>query len=150
MELRVLGPHAIFVKVIYTLGNRIKCNGHPGRVLRKVSGTVSASPLPEVPVRNVLPLATVVSIMYAVSTGTPFVVPRAPGIERPVIQAQDFSTCQLSKLREFLSLFRLSASSPAPKLLRDSAKDSPPFLSLDRVPPLRGPLWRGPVAAADR
>ena len=149
MELRALRPHAIFVKVIYTLGSQIKCNGHPGRVFRKVSGTVSASPLlldmtvmstsgviaspTEVPVRNVLPLATVVNIMYAVSTGTPFVVPPAPGIERPVIQALDFSrSC------EFLSLFRLSTSSPAPTLPRDSAKDSSPFLSLDRVPPLRG------------
>ena len=125
-----------------------------GKSIRKVSGTVSASPLlldmtvmstsgviaspPEVPVRNVLLLATVVSIMYAVSTGTPFVVPPAPGIERPVIQAQDFSKCRLSRSREFLSLFRLSTSSPAPTLSRDSAKDSSPFLSLDRVPPLRG------------
>ena len=171
MELRALGPHAIFVKVIYTLGSwRIfqsdlaLCGLH--ELLRlnvadihegkseKVSGTVSASPLlldmtvmsssgviaspPEVPVGDVLPLATVASVMDAVSMGTPFVVPPAPGIERPVMQAQDFSTCRLSKLREFLSLFRLSASSPAPTLSRDSAKDSSPFLSLDCVPPLRG------------
>ena len=118
MELRALGPHTIFVKVIYTLGSQKKCSGHPGRVLRNVSGTVSASPLlldmtvmstsgviaspPEVPVRNVLPLATVVSIMDAVSTGPPFVVPPAPGIEWPVMQAQDFLTCRLSKSREFL------------------------------------------------
>ena len=166
MELRALGPHAIFVKVIYTLGSRrifpsdlTLCGLH--EFLRqnvadiqegkseKVSRTVSASPLmldvtvmstsgviappPEVPVRNVLPLATVVNIMDAVSTGTPFVVPPAPGIERPVMQAKDFSTCRLSKSREFLPLFRLSASSPAPTLPRDSAKDSSPSLSLDRV-----------------
>ena len=170
MELRALGPHAIFVKVIYTLGSRrifpsdlALCGLH--EFLRqnvadiqegksaKVSRTVSASPLildmtvistsvviappPEVPVRNVLPLATVVSIMDAVSTRTPFVVPPAPGIERPVMQAQDFSTCRLSKSREFLPLFRLSASSPAPTLPRDSAKDSSPSLSLNRVQPLR-------------
>ena len=132
-----LGPHAIFVKVIYTLGSRIKCSGHPGRVLRKVLRTVSASPLMlDMTVMstsgvNVLPLATVVSIMDAVSTGTPFVVPPVPGIERPVMQAQDFSTCRLPRSREFLSLFRLSASSPAPTLPRDSAKDSSPSLSLD-------------------
>ena len=76
--------------------------------------------------------------MVAVSTGTPFVVPPAPGIERPVMQAQDFSTCRLSRSREFLSLFRLSASSPAPTLPRDLAKNSSPSLSLDRVQPLRG------------
>ena len=52
MELRALGPHAIFVKVIYTLGSwriflsdlalgglaRIltpKCSGHPGREIRE-------------------------------------------------------------------------------------------------------------------
>ena len=115
----------------------------------KVSRTVSASPLmldmtvmsssgviappSEVPVRNVLPLATVVSIMDAVSNGTPFVVPPAPKIKRPVMQAQDFSTCRLSRSREFLPLFRLLASSPAPTLPRDSAKDSSPSFSLDRV-----------------
>ena len=117
--------------------------------LGKVSRTVSASPLmldmtvmstsgviappPEVPARNVLPLATVVSIMDAVSKGTPFVVTPAPGIERPVMQAQDFSTCRLSRSREFLPLFRLSASSPAPTLPRDSATDSSPSFSIDRV-----------------
>ena len=79
-----------------------------------------------------------VSIIDDVSTVTPFVVPPAPEIERPVMQAQDFSNCRRMKPREFLSLFRLSASSPAPTMPRDSAKDSSPFLSLDRVPPLRG------------
>ena len=88
---------------------------------------VIASP-PEVPVRNVLPLATVVSIMDAASMDTPFVEPPAPGIEWPVMQAQDVSTCRLSRSREFLSLFRLSASSPTPTLS--------PSLSLDRVQPL--------------
>ena len=160
MELWALGPHAIFVMVIYTLGSRrifqsdiALCGLHEFVHLNvadiqkgkseKVSGTVSASPLllvmtvisssgviaspPEVPVRN---------IMDAVSTGTPFVVSPAPGIERLVMQAQDFSTCRLSKSHEFLSLFRPSASSPAPTLLRDSAKDPSPILLLDRVPPL--------------
>ena len=171
MELRALGPHAIFVKVIYTLGSRrifqsdlalcglhefLRLNVvdiHEGKS-EKVSGTVSASPLlldmtamntsrviaspPEVPVRNVLPLATVVSIIDAVSMGTPFVVPLTPEIERPVMQAQDFLTCRLSKSREFLLLFSLSASSPAPMLPWDSAKDSSPSFSLDRVQLLRG------------
>ena len=120
MELRALGPHALFVKVIYTLGiwrifpsDLTLCGLH--ELLRqnvgdiqvgkseKVSRTVSASPHmldmtamstsgviappPEVPVGNVLPLATVVSIMDAISTGTPFVVPPAPGIEWPMMQA---------------------------------------------------------------
>ena len=168
MELRALGPHAIFVKVIYTLGSRrifssdlalgglheFSCQNvadiQEGKS-EKVSRTVSASPPmldmtvtstsgviappPEVPVRNVLPLATVVSIIDAItiSTGTPFVVPLAPGIERPVMQAQDFLTCQLLRSREFLPSFRLSASLPAPTLPRDAAKDSSPSFSLHRV-----------------
>ena len=120
----------------------------------KVSGTVSASaflldmtvmsvsgvilsPL-DVPVRQIQPLITVVSIIDAVSTVTPFMVPPPPDIERPVMQAQDFSNCRLTKSREFLSSSRLSASSPAPMLPRDPAKDSLPFLSLGRVPPLWG------------
>ena len=66
------------------------------------------------------------------------VVPPPPNIERLVMQAaQDFSNCRLTKSREFLSSFRLSASSPAPMLPRDSAKDLSPFLSLGRVLPLR-------------
>ena len=104
----------------------------------KVSRTVSTSPLmlditvmctsgvmappPGIPTRDVLPLATVVSIMDAVSTSTPLVVPPAPGIERPGMQAQDFSTGRLSKSLEFFPLFRLSSSSAAPTLPRDSAK----------------------------
>ena len=43
---------------------------------------VMATP-PGSPTRDVLPLATVVSIMDAVSASTPFVVPPASGIERP-------------------------------------------------------------------
>ena len=93
---------------------------------------------PEVPVRKILPLTTVVSLIDAVSTVTPFVVPPPPDIERPVMQAQDFSICRLTKSREFLSSFRLSASSPVPMLPRDSAKDLSPFFLLGRVPPLRG------------
>ena len=98
MELWALGPHAILVKVIsvhqYVVDLR-------ERKSENVLRTDSASPLifdrtvrstsrviatpPEVPVRKVLPLATVVNIMHAVSTSTPFVVPPAPGIERPVM-----------------------------------------------------------------
>ena len=171
MELWALGPHAIFVKVTYTLGSRrtfqsdlalcglhkfLRLNVadiHEG-ISEKVSGTVSASPLlldmtvmnssgvivspSDVPVRNILPLTTVVSIIDAVSTVTPFVVPPPPDIEGPVMQAHYFSNCRLTKSREFLSSFRLSASSPAPLLPWDSAKHSSPFFSLGRVPPLRG------------
>ena len=74
---------------------------------------------PEVPVRNVLLLATV-----------------APGIERPVMQAQELLTCRPSKSRESLPLFSLSASSPAPTLPWDSAKYSSSSFSLDRFQPL--------------
>ena len=99
----------------------------------RTSGVI-AMPL-EIPVRKILPLTTVVSIIDDVSTVTPFVVPPPPDIKQPVMQAQDFSNCRLMK---FLSSFRLSASSPAPMLPRDSAKDLSPFLSLSRIPPLRG------------
>ena len=171
MELWALGPHAIFVKVIYTLGSRRTFQSdlalcglheffrlnvadiHEG-ISEKVSGTVSASALlldmtvmsssgvivspSDVPVRQIHPLTTVVSIIDAVSMVTPFVVPPPPDIERPLMQAQDFSNCRRTKSREFLSSFRLSASSPAPMLPRDSAKDSSPLRLLRRVPPLRG------------
>ena len=98
---------------------------------------------PEVPVRNVLLLATVVNIMHAASTGTPFVVPPAPGIERPVMQAQELLTCRPSKSRESLPLFSLSASSPAPTLPWDSAKYSSSSFSLDRFQPLCTLFGRG-------
>ena len=52
---------------------------------------------PEVPVRQILPLTTVVSFIDAVSTVTPFVVPPPPDIERPVMQAQDFSNFRLPR-----------------------------------------------------
>ena len=71
--------------------------------------------------------------MDAVGTSTPLVVPTAPVVERPGKQAQEFSTCRLSKSLEFLPLFRLSSSSPAPTLPRGSAKDSSPPFSLGRV-----------------
>ena len=171
MELWALGPHVIFVTVIYTLGSRrtfqsdlALCGLHEflrlnvadiqEGISEKVSGKVFASPLlldmtvmsssgvivspSDVPVGKILLLTTVVSTIDAVSMVTPFVVPPPPDIERPVMQAQDFSNCRLTKSREFLSSFRLSASSPAPMLLRDSAQDSALFFSLDRVPPLRG------------
>ena len=38
----------------------------------------------------------------------------APVVKRPGRQAQEFSTCRLSRSLEFLSLFRMSSSSPAP------------------------------------
>ena len=171
MELWALRPHAIFVKMIFTLGSRrtfqsdlalcglhefLRLNVadiHEG-ISEKVSGTVSASAFlldmtvmslsgvilspSDVPARQIQPLITVVSIIDVVSTVTPFVVPPPPDIEQLVMQAQDFSNCRLTKSREFLSSSRLSASSPVPMLPRDPAKDSSPFLSLGRVPPLRG------------
>ena len=67
-------------------------------------------------IRQIQPLTTVVSIIDAVSTVTPFIVPLSPDIERPVMQAQDFSNCRLARSRGFLTSFRLLASSPAPML----------------------------------
>ena len=110
------------------------CSRSPRTEIRELFRTVSTSSLmfdmtvirtsgviampPEVPVRKILPLTTVVSIIDAISTVTPFVVPPAPEIERLVMQAEYFSNCRLTKSREFLSLFRLSSSSPAPTLPR--------------------------------
>ena len=158
MELWALRSHAILVKVIYVCGLHVFFHQYVAdlreRKSENVFRTVSTSSLmfditvmrtsgviampPEIPVRKILPLTTVVSITDDVSLVTPFIVPPLPDIERPVMQAQDFSNCRLTKSREFISSFRLSASSPAPMLPRDSAKDSSPFLSLGRVPPLRG------------
>ena len=153
MELWALEPHMILVKVISVCGLHVFFHQYVvdlrERKSENVFRTVSTSSLmfhmtvlhtsgaitmpPEVPVIKILPLTTVFSFIDAVSTVTLFVVPPSPDIGRPVMQAQDFSNC-----REFISSFRLSASSPAPMLPRDSAKDSSPFLSLGRVPPLRG------------
>ena len=108
----------------------------------RTSGAIATPP--EAPFRNVLPLATVVSIMDAVSTVTPFVVPTPPDIDRPVMQAQDFSNCRLMKSGEFLSSSRLSASSPATMLPRDSAKDS--SLRGDTSPPAEEALLQTPAA----
>ena len=145
MELWALGPHMILVKVISVCGLHVFFHQYVADLRERKSDhvfrTVSTSSLMfDMTVMRtsgviaILPLTTVVSIIDAVSTVTPFIVPPAPDIERPVMQAQDFSNCRLTKSREFLSLFRLSASSPTPTLPRDSAKDSSPFLSLDRVP----------------
>ena len=65
---------------------------------------VIATP-PEVPARKVLPLATGVNILHDVSEGTPFVVPPAPGIERTVMQAQEFLPCRPLESRQSLLLF---------------------------------------------
>ena len=66
----------------------------------RTSGVIATPP--EVPVWKILPLTTVVSIMDAVSMVTPFVVLPAPEIERPVMQAQDFSNCRLTKSRAWI------------------------------------------------
>ena len=157
MELWALGPHVILVKVISVCGLHVFFHQYVADLREQKSEnvlrTVSASPLmfdmtvmstcgviatpPEVPVRKILPLNNVVNIIHAVSTGTPFVVPPAPGIEPPVMQAQEFLTCRPLKSREPLPLFSFSASSPAPTLPRDTAKYSSSSFSLDRFQPLR-------------
>ena len=90
-------------------------------------------PPPGIPTQDVLPLATVVSTVKAVSESTPFVVPPAPVVERSGTQAQEFLTCRLSESLKFHPLFRLSSSPPSPTLPWGAAYDlSPPF-SLGRV-----------------
>ena len=157
----------IFVKVISVCGFHVFFHQYVADLREwkseNVLRTVSASPLmfdmtvmstsgviatpPEVPVGNILPLTTVVNFMHAVSRGTPFVVPPAPGIEQPVMQAREFLTCQPLKSREPLPSFSFSASSPAPTLPRDSAKYSSSSFSLDRFQPLRG-ITSPPVGEA--
>ena len=122
MQLWALRPYAILVKVISVFGLNVFFHQYLAdlreRESENVLRTVSASPHifdltvrstsgviatpPEVHVRNILPLATVVNIMHAVITGMPFVVPPAPGIERPVMQAREFLTCRPLKSRESL------------------------------------------------
>ena len=158
MELWALGPHVILVKVISACGLHVFFHQYVADLREwkseNILRTVSASPLlfdmtvmstsgviampPEVPVRKILPLTTVVNIMHSVKRGTPFVVPPAPGIEQPVMQAQEFLTCRPLKSREPLPLFSFSASFTAPTLPRDSAKYSSSSFSLDRIQPLRG------------
>ena len=100
------------------------------------SGVITTPPegLP----REVLPLTTEVNILYGVNTGTPFVVPPALDIERPVMQLLDFLTYRTSELRQYSLLISLSASSSALMLPRRPAKFSSSSFSIDRFQPLRG------------
>ena len=102
----------------------------------RTSGVIATPP--EVPVGKILPLTTVANITHAVSTGTPFVVPPALGIEWPAIQLHDFLTYRTSQSCQSFSLLSLSASSSALTLPRNSAKFSSSSFSLDRFQPLRG------------
>ena len=88
--------------------------------------------------REVLPRITGVNILHGVNTGTPFVVPPALDIERPVMQLHDFLTYRMPESRQSSLLLSLSASSSALTLPRNPAKFSSSSFSLDRVPPLRG------------
>ena len=100
------------------------------------SGVITTPPegLP----REVLPLTTEVNILYGVNTGTPFVVPPALDMERPVMQLHDFLTYRRSELRQYSLLLSLSASSSALTLPRSPAKFSSSSFSIDRFQPLRG------------
>ena len=100
----------------------------------RTSGVIATPP--EVPVGKILPLTTVANITHAVSTGTPFVVPPALGIERPAMQLHDFLTYRTSESCQSFSLLSLSAS--ALTLPRNSAKFSSFSFLLDRFQPLRG------------
>ena len=91
------------------------------------------APPPGISTQVVLPPATVVSTVNAVSTSTPFIVTPAPVVEQPGTQAQEFSTRWLSESLEFLLSFGLSSSSPSPTLPWGAADDSSPPFSLSRV-----------------
>ena len=155
MELWALRPHAILVKVISVCGLHVFFHQYVAdlreRKSENVFRTVSTSSLmfditvmrtsgviampPEIPVRKILPLTTVVSIIDDVSMVTPFVVPPPPDIERPMMQAQDFSNCRLTKSSEFQTVGIVSRAHAAAGLSKGFVA---PFLSLGCVPPLRG------------
>ena len=106
MEVWALRPHAILVKVISVCRVHVFFHQYVADLREErsenVLRTVSASPFifamtvsstsgvittpPEGLPREVLPLTTEVNILYGVNTGTPFVVPPALDIERPVMQ----------------------------------------------------------------
>ena len=88
--------------------------------------------------REVLPLITGVNNLHGVNTGTPFVVPPALDIERPVMQLHDFLTYRTPESRQSSLLLSLSASSSVLTLPWNPAKFSSSSFSLDRVPSLRG------------
>ena len=100
------------------------------------SGVITTPP-EDLP-REILPLTTEVNILYGVNTGTPFVVPPALDIERPVMQLHDFLTYRTSELRQYSLLLSLLASSSALTLPRRPAKFSSSSFSIDRFQPLRG------------
>ena len=158
MELWTLRPHVILVKVIFVCGLHVFFHQYVADVRERKSEnifrTVSTSPLvfnltvmctsgaiatpPEIPVKKILLLTTVVSIIDDVSTVTPFVVPPPPDIERPVMQLHDFLTYWTPESRQSSLLISLSASSSALTLPRNPAKFSSSSFSLDRFQPLRG------------
>ena len=130
MEVWALRPHTILVKVISICRVHVFFHQYLADLreerLENVLRTVSASPFifdmtvsstsgvittpPEGLPREVLPLTTEVNILYGVNTGTPFVVPPALDIERPVMQLLDFLTYRTSELRQYSLLLSLSAS----------------------------------------
>ena len=130
MELWALRPHAILVKVISVCRLLVLFHQYAAdlreerseNVLRRVSAspfifdvTVSSTSgvittPPEDLAREVLPLFTGVNILHGVNTSTPFVVPPALDIERPVMQLHDFLTYRMPESRQS-SLLIFSSSS---------------------------------------
>ena len=160
MEVWALRPHAILVKVIsvcrvHNFFHQYVADLREERS-ENVLRTVSASPFifdmtvsstsgvittpPEDLPREVLPLTTEVNILYGVNTGTPFVVPPALDIERPVMQLHDFLTYRTSELLQYSLLLSSSASSSALTLPRRPAKFSSSSFSIDCFQPLRGKM----------
>ena len=99
------------------------------------SGVITTPP--ESSAGEVQPLNTGVNILHGVNTVS-FIIPPVLGIERPVMQLQEFRTCRTSGSRPSFSLLSLSASSSALTLPRKPAKFSSSSLSIDRSQPLRG------------
>ena len=158
MEVWALMPHAILVKVISVCRVHVFFHQYVADLREErsenVLRTVSASPFifdmtvsstsgvittpPEGLPREVLPLTTEVNILYGVNKGTPFIVPPALDIERPVMQLHDFLTYRTSELCQYSLLLTLLASSSALTLPRRPAKFSSSSFSIDRFQPLRG------------
>ena len=149
MELWALRPHAILVKVISVCRLHVFFHQYVADIRdersENVLRTVSASPFifdvtvsstsgvittpPENLARDVLPLFTGVNILHGVNTSTPFVVPPALDIERPVMQLHDFLSYRTPESRLFSSALSLP---------RNPAKFSSFSFSLDCFQLLRG------------
>ena len=136
-KLWAVGPHTIFVIMLYTLESRrtdlTLCDLHEflclyatdihGGISGIVSGAISTSAvllvvtvmssgvmvsLSDVPVGQPQPLTTGVTCLDTDIEATPFVVPPSPDIEQLCIQLQDYPTYGLPEPRQPWLLWNLS------------------------------------------